>query len=106
MGKDTGSISDGYHTFDELYEHRNILFLALCKGLRNDYPIWKSKLHSDGTSFPDMFVIGIEEEAGYQITYHLPMKFYDSAYYAKELERAPEWDGHTPADVLKRLADL
>ena len=27
--KDIGACSDGYHTFDELYEHRNTLFLNL-----------------------------------------------------------------------------
>lgn len=25
-----GDISDGYHTFDELYEHRCLLFIRLC----------------------------------------------------------------------------
>lgn len=25
-----GEVSDGYHTFDELYEHRVALFIALC----------------------------------------------------------------------------
>lgn len=28
-----GLISDGYHTFDELYEHRNVLFINLLNGL-------------------------------------------------------------------------
>jgi hypothetical protein len=39
------------------------------------------------------------------ITYHLPMKYWDRANVI-ELERAPEWDGHTSKDVLKRLASL
>ena len=40
-GISTKDISDGYHTFQELYEHRIILFSALC----NVYPdiSWKSK---------------------------------------------------------------
>lgn len=27
----TGSISDGSHTFDELYYHRMVLFAVICK---------------------------------------------------------------------------
>jgi hypothetical protein len=29
MSKDMGDVSDGYHTFNELYEHRHMLFLML-----------------------------------------------------------------------------
>ena len=28
-----GSTSDGYHTFDELYEHRTVLFSVICNSL-------------------------------------------------------------------------
>lgn len=28
-----GQLSDGYHSFDELYEHRLVLFIALCNQL-------------------------------------------------------------------------
>ena len=51
--------SDGYHTFTELYEHRIALFIALCRARSEDDKfygideIWRSKLHSDGTSFED-----------------------------------------------------
>lgn len=51
-------VSDGYHTFRELYEHRMTLFQALCnviahRNQQSDYrvsesqTVWKSKLHSD-----------------------------------------------------------
>ena len=36
-------ISDGYHTFDELYYHRMILFSIICN--QNKDRAWKSKLH-------------------------------------------------------------
>jgi len=39
--------SDGYHTFDELYEHRHWLFLSLMKMWPER--AWASKLHADGT---------------------------------------------------------
>ena len=43
---DTKKISDTHHTFGELYEHRIVLFAALC----NKYSdlSWKSKKHYDG----------------------------------------------------------
>lgn len=38
--------------------------------------------------------------------YHLPMSEWDNCKWANTLENAPEWDGHTSADVLKRLAEI
>lgn len=29
--KDAGEVSDGYHTFNELYDHRIKLFITLCR---------------------------------------------------------------------------
>jgi hypothetical protein len=106
MSEDTGKISDGYHTFDELYDHRITLWIALCRKLHRIYPIWRSKLHSDGSTFEGWFVLGINRRAGTQMTYHLPLSRWDETDFAETLERAPEWDGHTPADVLERLKTL
>lgn len=98
-----GEISDGYHTFNELYEHRHILFICLCDSVPN---AWKSKLHSDGTMFDDMFIMGINDEKGKQITYHLPINLWDRCEFIRTTNNAPEWDGHTSDDVLKRLMEL
>jgi hypothetical protein len=105
---DKVEISDGYHTFDELYDHRITLFIALCaiERLMTDTPVWKSKLHSDGTSFDGWFILGMFEEKGKQITYHLPMDRWDDCNFAMNRDKAPEWDGHTPEDVLNRLKAL
>jgi hypothetical protein len=107
-----GNLSDGYHTFDELYAHRIALFSALCKGMNTlcrGYCMapmtWKSKLHSDGSSMEGWFIAGIDNELGKQITYHIPMSYWED-WPADEIEKAPEWDGHTSADVLKRLSEL
>lgn len=35
-----GDMSDGYHTFDELYEHRCLLFINLCL-YRADEAYWR-----------------------------------------------------------------
>jgi hypothetical protein len=106
---DTNDIRDGYHSFGELYEHRITLFIALCKAMRSDITegqIWRSKLHSDGTSFPGWFILGIWEAEGDQITYHLPISKWDETNFAIELDKAPPYDGHTPEDVLTRLKNL
>lgn len=108
---------DGYHTFTELYDHRIALWIALSKvyaetdfsewGL--DCPdVWRSKKHSDGElAFGGTwFVLGIGKENGKQMTYHLPIDRWDECDFAKTLEQAPEFDGHTSDDVLKRLKSL
>ena len=105
---ETMSVSDGYHTFDELYEHRITLFIALCKAiatfdLLNPPTIWRSKLHSDGSSFDGWFILGMNKVAGRQVTYHLPLSKWEDTGFAETLEKAPEWDGHTANDVLNRL---
>ena len=105
---------DSYHTFNELYEHRVILFIKLCKAFYEDpqyqtgqkADIWRSKLHSDGTSFDGWFIMGMGRNKGEQITYHLPISQWEETEFAETREKAPEFDGHTPDDVLARLKDL
>ena len=99
-----GEVSDGYHTFDELYEHRHSLFLALMRCL--PYRSWLSRWHDDGTFFEGMFICGIDlPHAGGTVTYHLPDRLWNvaEATGAEWLEKAPKWDGHTSDDVLSRL---
>lgn len=109
--------SDGYHTFTELYEHRVTLFIALARHridmvtLSNTdakHGVWRSKQHhiGGGDMYPGWFVMGIRKEHGLQISYHLPIDRWEETDFAETLENAPEWDGHTPADVLKRLKIL
>lgn len=96
-----GQVSDGYHTFDDLYEHRCLLFLNLLQasGCNN---AWVSKLHDDGTMFDGWFIAGLDTPNG-QITYHLPMKMWELCGEIKKVDKAPKWDGHSPNDVLERL---
>lgn len=99
---DIGETSDGFHTFNELYEHRHTLFMLVC----SEWGGWISKQHHDGSMFDGWFVAGVDTPLG-QATYHLPLAWWDR--YERccvEVPRAPEWDGHTPADVLVRLASL
>ena len=97
----TSEVSDGYHTFGELYEHRCLLFLALQRA----YPdrAWCSRLHEDGSMDEGWFVAGLDLPTGL-ITYHLPLRLWPLAVAGtRELPRAPKWDGHTPAQALDRL---
>lgn len=110
-GAESMDASDGYHTFAELYDHRIALFIALARVIANqklEY-VWKSKLHSDGTSYEGWFIMGIGKEKGRQITYHLPVDNFDQwdeCSFAETLDRAPDFDGHTPNDVVSRLYQL
>ncbi len=107
----SGKISDGYHTFDELYEHRITLYMLLCKSafhyMGSSTPVWISKKHSDGSEWGGWFLLGIYIEKGKQITYHLPIsKWEECKEFSIIKEQAPEFDGHTSEDVLKRLKEL
>lgn len=111
-------ISDGYHTFDELYDHRITLYIALCRerskqvNVRyegNNYTknsVWRSKVHSDGSKYESQFILGIFKGLGIQITYHIPNDRWDETDFAETLDKAPLYDGHTSADVLKRIKFL
>jgi len=100
---DIGEFSDGYHTFNSLYEQRCVLFAALVKAYKDK--TWKSRRHSDGEKCFDgnWFIVGIETPEG-QYTYHYENKDWE-LFDCKEIERAHEWDGHTDKDV-KRLLSL
>ena len=100
-------VSDGYHTFDELYRHRQVLFIALCNilmGTKTKYA-WKSRVHSDWIMFDWMFIMWIGNQAGKIITYHLD-SIYRGLCNVEELLFAPERDWHTSDDVLTRLLEL
>lgn len=109
-GFSTGDISDGYHTFDELYEHRIVNFMAVCSlvSKHTNLLVWRSEKHSDGSKYDGWFILGIGLVKGEQITYHLPMSKWKACakIVNATMECAPEWDGHTSADVLERLSKL
>lgn len=95
-------ISDGYHTFAELYEHRHALFIAL---MRSHPEIsWRANNHEDGTMFDNWFIAGMRLPTG-DISYHMPVSLWtmlDGVGIATS-NLGPAWDGHTPDDVVKRL---
>lgn len=98
-----GNTSDGYHTFNELYHHRAVLFSVIVENFAAR--AWKSKLHADGTMYEGMFIVGIETPDG-QATYHYDVEPYWNLFRCKEIDRAPEWDGHTPDQAIERIGKL
>ena len=95
-----GDVSDGDHTFKELYHHRAILTMALF----NSHPnmCWKSRQHHDGTMYDGYFIVGIDTPDG-QATYHYDLSYW-SMFHVRELDRAPKFDGHTPDQAIERIA--
>jgi hypothetical protein len=92
----TENISDGYHTFGQLYHDRAVLFAMICNTYKDK--AWKSKQHDDGTMFDDMFIVGVATPHGHY-TYHFHIEPYWDMYDVMEIERAPKWDGHTYKDI-------
>lgn len=97
-----GSVSDGYHTFDELYHHRAILTSLICN--QNPDRCWKSRNHhpDDDPMYDGMFIVGIRTPFG-QATYHYDLDPYWDLFHIEEKEYAPKWDGHTPDEAINRL---
>lgn len=128
-----GSFSDGYHTFDELYEFRKmynaVLFNEWAKQVVNmekewvkddngklktkvtkvevKYDVHKSKKHHDGElCFGGGWFIVVAVLPTGQISNHYKMEDWD-LFQVPETETAKyEFDGHTPTDVLNRLKAL
>jgi len=93
-----GELSDGYHTFNELYRHRISLFMVLAKLCSmKGYPTYRFEHYSG------WFCLGIESPFG-QISYHLPTRFWNRCSFAEA--RQPEFDGHTGDDVVERLQKM
>lgn len=104
---------DEYHSMTELYQHRMALTIALFNSWYHGGPTWhnspredievlKSKLHHDGTMFEGGYFIVMALTQEGQISYHYKLEHWDE-FDIPEVERAPEWDGHTSLQVLERL---
>lgn len=103
QGLSTKDISDKWHTFDELYFHRMVLFSIILN--QNKNISWKARKHHDGSMFDNTsFICGIETPEG-QYTYHYDMEFWEH-FKVKELEYAPQYDGHKPNDIGRLISLL
>lgn len=100
-----GKVSDGYHTFDELYNIRMLYNAAFFNELAKDsrYNVHKSKRHSDGEECfgGGWFIVMATLPTG-QISNHYELKDWD-LFHCEERELADTWDGHSPEMATKRL---
>ena len=100
--KDIGDLSDGFHTFNQLYYQRMMLFATIVK--QNRDRAWESLRHEGGELCfgGGWFIVGVDTPEG-SYTYHYETNFY-SLFDCAELERAKHWDGHTEKDVTRLLS--
>lgn len=101
-----GNTSDGYHTFNELYEFRKAYNAALFNewALGGKCSVHKSLRHHDGEQcFGGGWFIVVAVLPNGQISNHYRVTDWD-LFDVPEVERALfEYDGHTGADTLERL---
>ena len=105
MTENTDAISDGYHTFGELYDHRRALTALLATIVAPNGHSWRSRAHhpDDSPMFDGgYFIVGIDLPVG-TITYHYKLKHWDDFAAVPELTHAPKWDGAPPSETVARL---
>ena len=99
---DMGKVSDGYHTFNELYYYRMLYNAAFFNLLPKEW-VHKSKRHHTGEECfgGGWFIVMANLPTG-QVSNHYELKDWD-LFKVPEKEFADEWDGHTPQEAAERL---
>ena len=105
--EEKAQITDGYHTFQELYESRKVLNAAMFNQLASDdrKKVQKSMRHSDGElCFGGGWFIVIAMIPSGQISFHYPIADWD-LFHEVEAYHVPtiQYDEHTTEMVLLRL---
>jgi hypothetical protein len=106
-----GNTSDGYHTFNELYEFRKAYNVALFNEWAKfdipQYDVHKSWKHNNGElCFGGGWFIVVANLPNGQISNHYEAKDWD-LFKIPIVDKAKyEFDGHTGEDVIKRLLSL
>lgn len=105
---DTDLISDTWHTFGELYQHRSILYIKLCQelSLKKKYFVFKTKKHYDGSIMKGYFILGIKLPDQSYISYHMKNKDWLLCEFAKEIEKSPIEKKYTSTDAISNLLKL
>jgi hypothetical protein len=108
-------VSDGYHTFGELYRYRMLLQAMLFNEWAHIYDsktesrlhdVHKSWKHSDGTPcFGGGYFIVVATLPTGQITNHYKAKHWD-LFKIPARDMAAEYDGHTPHEAAERMAEF
>jgi hypothetical protein len=108
---DNNDVSDGYHTFRELYEFRKMFNAALFNewASQGKYNVHKSVRHHDGEycfgEDSGWFIVVAILPTG-QISNHYERKDWDLFNIPAKDRAMFEFDGHTGADVIERLKTI
>lgn len=106
---DVEKISDGYHTFEEVYDLKmmyNATLFNLWAEL-GKYDVHKSKLHNDGEKpFGGGYFIVVAKLPKGQISNHYKLEFWDLFKIPTEPKVKFKFDNHTDKTVISRLKDL
>jgi len=100
---DSDKVSDGVHTFGDMYKIRDFLFISLMR--RFPDRSFRSLRHDDGTFREGMFIAGVLLPTGKQVTVHMKEDIWDLMHGLPTPDRAPHWDGHGFHDSLNRIED-
>ena len=101
---DMSSVSDGYHTFAELYKYRMLYNAVAVRHWRlSGYGVTKSWRHHDGELCfgGGWFIVTAQLPQG-QVSNHYPAEAW-GMFTVPELDVAPKWDGHTPEEAAERI---
>lgn len=105
---DIEQVSDGYHTFAELYEYRKLYNAAFFNELakKGIYNVHKSKdmqLEKNVLVVVGLFIVMADLPTG-QISNHYELKDWD-LFKCTEKSFSDIWDGHSPQEAAKRLLE-
>lgn len=108
-GVQSGNVSDGYHTFDELYEFRKVYNAALFNewAKHGKFNVHKSKRHHDGEEcFGGGWFIVVAMLPEGQISNHYEVKDWNLFDVPSHQKALYPFDGHTGRDVIDRLSAI
>lgn len=132
LGDSKGSISDGFHSFNELYEFRKLynallfnewarqithvkewdkkktgVLYAKIVSTQYKYDVHKSLRHNDGElCFGGGWFVVVAILPSGQITNHYPISDWDLFQIPEEEKAKYEFDGHTSQDVIERMLNI
>lgn len=96
--------ADENHSMPELYLYRMLYNAWAIRGWTAQGVSFKSWRHADGELCfgGGWFIVGAYISGQGWVTNHYKAEAWD-LFDAPEVDFAPEWDGHTPADAAERL---
>lgn len=99
--------ADEHHTMKELYEYRLLYNAHAAEGWAQQGKAVKSWRHHDGEPpfekpLGTWFIVVVDLYPHGQVSNHYKGEHWD-LFHVPEVEIAPVWDGHTPAEAAQRL---